>query len=350
MVRWVVFCAMASGLACSVPNELFKVQEGESTEGPLDPSASTTSALDPPGTAASGSAEADTGGTTTDMTTEAGDAPLTTGDETTTNPAITSAGESASSDATTGDETTGDASTTATTTGDGSAGEPVCAGECGAPGCGECPDIATIAFPGFSIDSREVNNGQYAQFLAAAPDPALQAPACAWNDDFTPAQWPVPNGDALPVVNVDWCDAHAYCAWSGKRLCGAIDGGPADFSDIVDPDVNQWYHACSNGQGLPYPYGSLYVPIACNGADLGFGAVLPVGLLALCQAPRPGLFDLSGNVWEWVDSCASDGPDADCLRRGGSFLSKPKDLRCDLKSSRKRSDAGEHVGIRCCSE
>jgi hypothetical protein len=38
----------------------------------------------------------------------------------------------------------------------------------------------------------------------------------------------------FPITNVDWCDAYAYCAGIGKRLCGKIGGGTLDQGGLDD--------------------------------------------------------------------------------------------------------------------
>ena len=60
--------------------------------------------------------------------------------------------------------------------------------------------------------------------VATGPSTAGQPSFCAWNTDFTPsAAWPpAPTQANHPVVWVDWCDAFAYCAGAGKRLCGPL--------------------------------------------------------------------------------------------------------------------------------
>ncbi|HEY0139011.1 MAG TPA: SUMF1/EgtB/PvdO family nonheme iron enzyme [Nannocystis sp.] len=331
MVRWVVVCAFASGLACTMSNPLFVVDEDPASGSTFDPSTTDPATGDP----ADPADPAQTTGTTGDGALPGTSTPdESSGDATST-----------STEPATGDGTTATSSTDETT----GTGEPgPCQDVCGTPGCGDCPDAGMVAYPGFSIGAREVSNAEYQQFLAAGQDPAIQPEQCAWNDDYTPTIWPAID-PALPVVNIDWCDARAYCAWAGKRLCGAIEGGPASPFDIVNPAKNQWYRACSNGDFRPYPYGKKYKKFACNGADALFGGLLGVGSLPLCEAPIAGVFDLSGNVWEWVDSCIGDGPDAECMRRGGSFYSDPDALRCDVLSTRPRSTAVHYVGLRCCS-
>ena len=286
MVRWVV-CLFAAGLACTMSNPLFVVDDEQTTGGAGGPSTTAPATADP-----------------------------------------------SSTDGTAASDTTGDPGP--------------CQDVCGTRGCGACPDADMVAYPGFEIDAREVRNGEYQQFLAAGQDPAMQPDECAWNDDYTPRTWPVVN-PALPVVEIDWCDARAYCAWAGQRLCGATSGGPAPLLTVFDPAVNQWYRACSNGDYRNYPYGDIYDKFACNGADALLDGLLGVGSLPGCEAPIAGVYDLSGNVWEWVDSCLGDGPDAECMRRGGSYFSDPEALRCDLLSTRPRSTALNHVGVRCCS-
>lgn len=221
MVRWVVCGGFALGLACTMSNPLFVVDDAQTTGGPDQPpvtadTGDSSDMADSSGADAAASASgssADESGDPSPGTTGAG---LTTSgvapDETTTT-------------ATTGSPDTTDTTTDASTSGE-STGEPgPCMDICGTPGCGDCPDHEMVAYPGFEIGSREVSNGEYQQFLAAQQDPAIQPGECAWNDDFTPTQWPVASA-TLPVVNIDWCDARAYCAWAGKRLCGAIAGGP----------------------------------------------------------------------------------------------------------------------------
>src|SRR5262249_40663852 len=108
-----------------------------------------------------------------------------------------------------------------------------------------------------------------------------------------------------PVHAVDWCDAFAYCAWAGKRLCGRIAGGSVDPTFGTDlASESEWYNACSRGGQHAYPYGDTYDPRACNGLEYGAGTgpQLPVGSLSSCTGGFAGLFDMSGNVSEWEDS------------------------------------------------
>jgi formylglycine-generating enzyme required for sulfatase activity len=135
---------------------------------------------------------------------------------------------------------------------------------------------------GFCIDATKITNAQYNAFLTAvAMDPTFQQPAkCAWNMSLMPAG--MMNAPDFPVVNVDWCDAHAYCAWAGKRLCGRIGGGANPFAAFADASSSQWYAACSAGGTKAFPYGAAYDPLACNGGDDPTPGIVAVG------ARRPG--------------------------------------------------------------
>lgn len=223
--------------------------------------------------------------------------------------------------------------------------------QCGDVGCGSCPAGAVVAAGGFTIDALEVTNEAYAAWLALAPEPALQPSVCGWNASFVPSGgWPVAAADAKrPVVWVDHCDAAAYCRWARRRLCGRVGGGANAFGDFADPAKSQWQKACSGAGAKPYPYGAQYQPTACNGADLGAGATLVAGSASGCIGGYPGLFDMSGNVWEWEDACQGSAGAADlCRIRGGSFAQGEAALTCGAESALARNAAGESVGFRCC--
>jgi formylglycine-generating enzyme required for sulfatase activity len=206
----------------------------------------------------------------------------------------------------------------------------------------------------FCIDSTEVTNLQYAAFAATNfPLTTSQSAACQWNGSFLLGAVPdlVGHGNN-PVANLDWCDAQTYCAWAGKRLCGRIAGGAELTVELDNAGISQWYAACSSAGTRVYPYGATYSANACNGEQSGSIAdpTIAVGT-ATCVGGSPGLFDMSGNVQEWADSCTTAGtPDKDpCLLRGGGAVDTAGGLRCAVKLEAKRSQQAKDIGFRCCS-
>jgi formylglycine-generating enzyme required for sulfatase activity len=211
--------------------------------------------------------------------------------------------------------------------------------------------VKTKASPvAFCIDSTEVARDQYALFLATSPE-LNQAPPCNANMSFIPTtDWPPkPSEKNLPTVGVDFCDAAAYCAWAGKRLCGAIGGGGTDLTGADDPASSQWMNACSAGGTLKYPYGDAYQASTCNGLDYAASGVIKVGAAAMCVGGVPGLFDMSGNVREWEDACDVN----DCRVRGGSYDSHGAadgELPCSGTMMLDRYDTDDFTGFRCCRD
>jgi formylglycine-generating enzyme required for sulfatase activity len=201
----------------------------------------------------------------------------------------------------------------------------------------------------FCIDATEANGNQYGNFLDAANKPTPPS-YCSWNTDYTPSQnWPLTN-TAMPVVGVNWCQAWAFCAWAGKRLCGKIGGGPSGYDD-QGQNTDEWYYACSKGGTLQYPYGASYDADACNSSDTGVGTTWKPGSQVTCEGGFKGLFDLSGNVTEWVDACdGTTGQDDHCHDRNGSYLTGPGSQICNATWKDKRSDTYPDVGIRCCAD
>jgi formylglycine-generating enzyme required for sulfatase activity len=228
---------------------------------------------------------------------------------------------------------------------------------------GPCPPLpgpAMVQVANFCIDSTEVTVTQYEAFLAAKNGDTSGQPAqCSvWNTTLVPFNtWP-PNGSAdQPVSSVNWCQAYMYCQWAGKRLCGNPAGGAADPNKWNDATQSAWFKACShNNDGLhTYPYGLTYDPKRCNGVDYEAGAPLPG--LPSCAGPYPGLQDMSGNVFEWEDSCEPATTDSGappgytdfCHTRGGSYQEDAVNLECAESYSYTRASVAPFIGIRCCS-
>jgi formylglycine-generating enzyme len=118
-------------------------------------------------------------------------------------------------------------------------------------------------------------------------------------------------------------------------------------------------NACSAGG--QFEWGGGAAPAAQAGECVHEGTQLSqsyaVGTRPQCKSPSPGyahVFDLSGNVEEWEDSCeksADTGAFTDaCRTRGGSFETPRDDTRCDAvpTSARQRSDVSPTLGFRCC--
>jgi sulfatase modifying factor 1 len=169
-----------------------------------------------------------------------------------------------------------------------------------------------------------------------------------------------------PQVCVDWCDAFAYCKGVGKRLCGKIGGGEYGYKkgvvaggplddDSASATLSQWFNACSSGGKNAFPYGATFDGRQCNAIDKGVDTTVPVGSLPGCQSSvsgYAGVYDLSGNLQEWEDSCNGTTGDQDkCRVRGGAFLGRVDTfLRCNYGLHTNRGSGNGGTGFRCCSD
>jgi formylglycine-generating enzyme required for sulfatase activity len=139
----------------------------------------------------------------------------------------------------------------------------------------------TVRLPDYYIDKYEVTNLQYQEFIEAT---GRRAP-----DHFEDRSPPAGKVDH-PVTFVTWFDARDYCGWAGKRL----------------PTEQEWEKAARGTQARIFPWGDDFDIDAANTpvrwARLGReGDTSPVGAFKAGVSPY-GLYDMSGNVWEWTSS------------------------------------------------
>jgi formylglycine-generating enzyme required for sulfatase activity len=190
----------------------------------------------------------------------------------------------------------------------------------------------------FWMDKDQLSVGKYGVFLNATAREA-------------PADWHIMNkpvNQRRPVVNVDWADADAYCRWAGKRL----------------PTEAEWEKAARGTDGRTYPWGNqLPTDFHANMKKEVWNnhvVLTPVGIYEGGKSPY-GVYDMAGNVWEWVSDWYSKdyyksgparnptGPPKGDYKvvRGGSWGSSPKDLRSADRESRLPSFGGLGTGFRC---
>ena len=186
---------------------------------------------------------------------------------------------------------------------------------------------------GGCIEATEYTNERFAAFLEDHGNECAGKPCYAPPEDRKllvkrGESWGVIKGrDANPVVHVTWHAAKAACAHDKAALCTR----------------EQWGSACSP-DGRRFAYGKAFERERCNVLERGVGATLPVGSLPTCAGGLDGLYDMSGNVWEWVDTCVKRR----CLVRGGSFSTYVDYAPCGYMDGHYPVVREENIGFRCC--
>jgi formylglycine-generating enzyme len=140
-----------------------------------------------------------------------------------------------------------------------------------------------VSLSPFRLDRREVTVAAYMRCVSAGrcDEPALPPGDIRFNQ---------PN---FPITHVRWEDAVAFCRFVKGRL----------------PTEAEWEFAAGGTSHRQFAYGNIFNPRVCNIGSLGhhyttderdgYRHLAPVGALTNCQTPE-GVFDLAGNVAEWV--------------------------------------------------
>ncbi|HET9264310.1 MAG TPA: SUMF1/EgtB/PvdO family nonheme iron enzyme [Vicinamibacterales bacterium] len=199
----------------------------------------------------------------------------------------------------------------------------------------ETPRQEVVLRSGFELTATEVTIEQYAAFAHASGQ--------------TLPRQPLWSGQGHPVVNITYNEAVAFCEASGGRL----------------PTEIEWEYAARGGRGqTAFTTGPRLDREAVNGKGVGgrdqWGMTAPVGSF---PPGAFGLFDMTGNVWEWTstwyradaawaeprqEAPTSSSPDYLKTVRGGSWDNTTVNLRVSKRvglSPRGRQNL--YVGIRC---
>lgn len=151
-----------------------------------------------------------------------------------------------------------------------------------------------ISLKGYYADIYEVTNKDYKRFLDSIRGSVRIRLPTYWVNGQIPA-----GQENFPVYTVHWYAAMSYCRFLGKRL----------------PTEAEWEKAARGTDGREFPWGNEYSIKKLNNQS-DFAGPIAVGSYEDGKSPY-GLYDMSGNVSEWVDAWYKPYP-------GGEDYKDPK--------------------------
>ena len=222
-----------------------------------------------------------------------------------------------------------------------------------------------VSLAGFYMAETEVSNRLYQDFADANPRwkksnlgslLAEKLVAESYLEGWENDRYPAAAAD-LPVVNVSFAAAEAFCRWLGTSATAL----PAGYT-VRLPYESEWEYAARGGlQALPYPAGR--DPGSSRFYQEGSTGPQPVGF---SEPNGYGLRDMSGNVWEWCADWFSPmryfftswnaaenrpGPDRppagfEHVVRGGSWANQPELVKVHTRASQPVDWCTPYLGFR----
>ena len=208
-----------------------------------------------------------------------------------------------------------------------------------------------VAVSSFALGRYEVTRSEYAEFVTATSRGSGDRCFEQWTGrQNTARSWRAPGfvqGGRHPVVCVSWHDAQAYAVWLSEET----------GESYRLPSESEWEYAARAGTTTSRYWGNSPSSQCgyANGADAAAKSRFSGWTVAGCDdgaiwtasagsygVNDLGLFDMLGNVLEWVEDCwhedYREGPTdgrawtvgGDCGRRGlrgGSWIDPPRNLR-----------------------
>ncbi len=194
----------------------------------------------------------------------------------------------------------------------------------------------------YYIDKKEVTQAEYDRFVRMTKRGKPFIPV--FEDDISKIMKP-----ELPAMGMSWSDAVAYCKWAGKRL----------------PTEAEWEKAGRGESKRRYPWGDEFGMGHANldGDTDGFPYLSPPGSFESGRSPY-GLYDMTGNVAEWVADTYDEqyyqkspyrdptGPEDGQHKviRGGSWRETPQGARLSKRFQAKMWRTDSTIGIRCARD
>ncbi len=191
----------------------------------------------------------------------------------------------------------------------------------------------------YYLDTYEVTQAEYDRFVKMTKRGKPFIPV--FDDDPSKILKP-----EYAAIGMSWFDAVAYCQWAGKRL----------------PTEAEWEKAAKGEGSRTYPWGETMSPAYANleGAEDGYKYLAPPGKIEAGRSPY-GLYDMAGNVAEWVADTYDDkyyaktsyrdpkGPDEgqNKVIRGGSWRESPAGARIAKRFQAKPWRTDATIGFRC---
>lgn len=176
-----------------------------------------------------------------------------------------------------------------------------------------------VSLKDYWIDQFQTTNAQYQQYMSAKGAPA-------------PLVWPAEKDH--PVRGVTWEQALAYCNWQKKRLPTEAEWEAAGRGQGSPPQSYPWGNdATADGQALRMPDQDTYA----------------VGTLSFNKSPF-GVFDMFGNIWEWVGEPYSNAQSGVKYLRGGRFGIPVLDLAYRLAVPPGDTRYIKFAGFRCAAD
>ncbi len=205
--------------------------------------------------------------------------------------------------------------------------------------------IHTVYLDAFWMDTTEITNLQYSLCVSAGE---CNAPS-EIRSNSRPSYFNDPDYADYPVIYISWDDANNYCVWAERKL----------------PDEAQWEKAARAGwEGVDYPWGSEQPTCQLgevNGANF-WDCLGDDTMQVRSFAPnRYGLYDMTGNVWEWVwdwydEDFYQNSPDNNPtgpaigeyrVVRGGSWYYTSWYLRNAYRTGAPPLNRDSNLGFRC---
>jgi formylglycine-generating enzyme required for sulfatase activity len=213
------------------------------------------------------------------------------------------------------------------------------------------------------IGKYPVTYGQYERFIeddGYHREELWSREGWAWREEKNreqPGYWDSAdfNNPIFPVVGVSWYEAQAYCNWLTEELqvigckfriwrdgqLETLDLEPEALSARL-PTEEEWERAARGTDGREYPWGGTFDFSKINaGKQIDERTIGGISTTSVCTYPQGvspvGVWDMSGNVWEWSRPF---------VLRGGSWLSLLRFNRCVYGLRRVPDNFNNDTGLR----